>query len=205
MKNYINLNGQVIEFTEEQIKKMMESIGTKQKKLADISVGKTFEIGTYEFILLEQSGDTTAVILKNLLYDRKVFGKNNNYDGSDVDKICVEFGDKIAEIIGSDNLISHTVDLTSDDGLKDYGKVNRKMSLLTTELYRRYVETLDNHKIDKWWWLSTAHSTPKHDNATWIKCVSPSGFIYDGSYFINNGVRPFCILNSEIFVSEKGE
>ena len=26
MKNFINLNGQVIEFTEEQIKKMMESV-----------------------------------------------------------------------------------------------------------------------------------------------------------------------------------
>ena len=201
MKNYINLNGQVIEFTEEQIKKMMESIGRKQKKLADISVGKTFEIGTYEFIVLEQSGDTTAVILKNLLYDRKVFGKNNNYDGSDVDKICVEFGDKIAEIIGSDNLISHTVDLTSDDGLKDYGKVNRKMSLLTTELYRRYVETLDNHKIDKWWWLATPDTTAKHCNDDWVVCVSPLGYLFGFNclyYFIC--VRPFIIFVSSISV-----
>ena len=202
MKNYINLNGQVIEFTEEQIKKM---IGTKQKKLTDIPVGETFEIGTYEFVVLEQSGDTTAVILKNLLKTSEKFGSNNNYAGSDVDKICVEFGLEIANIIGSDNLISHTVDLTSDDGLKDYGKVKRQMSLLTTELYRRYVETLDKHKLNKYWWLCTSYSTPTHNESIWVKCVSPSSIFISNHYDDVNGVRPFCILNSEIFVSGKGE
>ena len=205
MKNFINLNGQVIEFTEEQIKKMMESVGATSKKLSDVPVGETFRIGKYEFVVLEQSGDTTAVILKDLLHVGKRFGCNNNYDGSDVDKICVEFGIEIANIIGTDNLISHTVDLTSDDGLKDYGKVKRQMSLLTTDLYRRYVEILDKHNPSKWWWLSTAHSTQKHNDTTWIKCVSPSGFIGNYGYNDSSGVRPFCILNSEIFVSGKGE
>ena len=104
--------------------------------------------------------------------------------------------------MGAENLIGHTVDLTADDGLKCYGSVTRKMSLLTAEQYRKYVYLIDEHKLDKWWWLATAWSTPKHDDTSWIKCVSPRGNIYYGIYDRNSGVRPFCILKSNIFVSK---
>jgi hypothetical protein len=95
------------------------------------------------------------------------------------------------------------VDLTSDDGLKDYGKIRRRASLLTADLYRRYVEILDKHKIDKWWWLATPHSTARHENASWVKCVAPSGYFGSDNYCGGGcGVRPFCILKSNIFVSK---
>lgn len=203
MKNYICLNGQNIELSDAQIEEMKKSLGIGQAKLKDIPVGETFKIGTYEFVVLEHSKDTTAVIMKDFLHKEKQFGKNNNYENSYVDDLCNEFEMKIADVIGRDNLIEHTVDLTSDDGLKDYGTIKRRMSLLTANLYRRYVEILDKHKIKAWWWLATAYSTSTHDNTSWIKCVSPGGCI---SYFnyrcnFNYGVRPFCILNSNIFVS----
>lgn len=200
MKNYICINGKRIELTEEQIAKIEKSVRVSQKRLANIPVGETFKIGEYEFIVLEHAKETTAVILKGLLEDNIVFGSNNNYNGSKVEAICNSFGDKIAKIIGKENLIEHTVDLTSDDGLKCYGKVKRYMSLLTTDLYRRYVEILDKHKLNKWWWLATPHSTPKHKNADWTKSVSPLG-VFNFNYGCIYGVRPFCILNSNIFVS----
>lgn len=204
MKNYICFNGKKIELSTNQVAEMKKSLGIAEVRLSDIPKGETFKIGEHEFIVLEQSGDTTAVILKELLHDCKEFGKNNNYMNSYVDDICNDFGNKIADIVGADNLIEHTVDLTSDDGLKDYGSVKRKMSLLTANLYRRYVEILDKHKIDKWWWLSTAYSTPTHDHAAWIKCVSPNGYVNNSYYRCSNnyGVRPFCILQSNIFVSK---
>ena len=203
MKNYICFNGEKVELSAAQVAKIKNAIGLGQTKLKSVPVGECFKIGEHEFIVLEQSGDTVAVILKNLLYDEKQFGKNNNFENSDVDKICEKFGREIANVIGKENLVEHTVDLTSDDGLKDYGKIKRKMSLFTAELYRRYVEILDKYKIDKWWWIATAFSTPTHGTSTWIKCVSP-----DGSVDLNDcddviGVRPFCILNSDIFVSIK--
>lgn len=201
MENYIVLNNQKIKLTEEQVREMAKSLGVKQTKLADIKVGDTFKVGDYEFIVLEQSGDTTAVILKNLLYDSKQFGKNNNYVKSYVDDICNDFADKIAKIIGKKNLVEYTVDLTSDDGLKDYGKVTRSASLLTTELYRRYVYILDKYKINKWWWLATPYSTPTHDDSSWVKCVSPGGGVGSNGYYDGSGVRPFCIFDSSIFVS----
>ena len=174
----------------------------KHIRLADVAVSETVKIGGHEMVVLEQSGDTTALIRKDLLPNRQ-FGKNNNYAGSYVDGACKEFAKEISSAVGEKNLVLHTVDLTSDDGLKDYGKVQRQVSLITCDQYRQYVEILDEHKPDAWWWLATAYSTEKHGNDQWVKCVSPSGGISSDSYYINDvGVRPFCILKSNIFVSK---
>lgn len=202
MKNYISINGKKTELTEEQIEQIKASFGLESTRLSSVGVGDTVKIGDYELIVLEQSGDTTALICKGFI-ETCNFGGSNNYDGSKVDKLCSEFATKLAKIVGEDNMILHTVDLTADDGLKDYGSVKRFASLLTTELYRRYVYTLDKHKPDAWWWLATAYSTPAHNHSTWVKCVSPSGGIDFGGYGCGDcGVRPFCILNSNIFVSK---
>ena len=171
-------------------------------KLADIPVAESFKIDKYEFVVLEHSGDTTAVILKELLFKDEKFGTSNNYKDSHIDKLCGDFANVISNVIGKGNLIEHTVDLTSDDGLKDYGKIKRKMSLLTTNLYRRYVEILDKYKVNKWWWLATADSTPTHNISKLVKYVSPSGFVFFSDFYNVSGVRPFCILKSNIFVSK---
>ena len=202
MKNYISICGQKIELTEEQVEKIRAGLGAERVKLADVAVKDTFKIGEHEFVVLEQMDDTTAVILKDLLVDDKVFGENNNYSGSYVEQECNQFADKIEAIVGAENIVKHTVDLTSDDGLKDYGNINRRMSLLTTEQYRRYVEILDEHKVDVWWWLATPFSTERHGSASLVKCVSPSGCVGNDGYFNVGGVRPFCILKSNIFVSK---
>ncbi len=173
--------------------------------LSSIAVGEPFKLGDYEFVVLEHMEDTTAVVFKGLLHESERFGPNNNYNGSEVDKLCNDFGNEIESIVGSDNLIEHTVDLTSDDGLKDYKSVNRKMSLMTANDYRRYVEILDKHKVNAWWWTATAYSTPTHGFEYYVKCVSPSGYVYNNfGIYDYGGVRPFCILKSNILVSKLG-
>lgn len=202
MKNYISINDQKIELTDEQVEKLKGSFNLPCVKLVDVPVGETFKIGSREMVVLEHSGDTTAVILKDLLPDQR-FGSNNNYNGSDVDKTCIKFAEEIEAAVGKESLCLHTVDLTSDDGLKCYGSVKRKVSLLTTEKYRRFVYILDKHRPDCWWWLATAFSTSVHGYTSAVKCVAPSGYVYN--YFDNCGsigVRPFCILKSHIFVSK---
>ncbi len=202
MENYLMLNGKQIDLTEKQVMEIKQSFGIGDVLLSDIEIGDTFKIGKYEFFVLEQSGDTTAVILKDLLHKEKKFGSNNNYDSSDVDKLCIEFGKEIEKLVGEENLIEHTVDLTADDGLKCYGSIKRKMSLITAQMYRKYVYIFEEHPIKLWWWLATAFSTAKHDDTTWIKCVSPRGLISNNYYGNYGGVRPFCILKSNIFVSK---
>ena len=203
MKHYIQVFGRKIELTDEQAAELNARFAPPETALTQVAVGETFMIGGHEFVVLEQMDGAVAVVLKELLYERMEFGSNNNFDGSGADKACREFADEISKIIGAENLVEHTVDLTSDDGLKDYGTIQRKVSLFTADLYRKYVEVLDQHKIDAWQWLATPSSTKRHENDRWVKCVSPSGYLLInycdyGSF----GVRPFCILKSDIFVSK---
>ena len=201
MDNYISINNQKIELNDDQVKLIVAAAG-KKVELGRIAAGDTFKIGEHEFVVLEQYFDTTAVICKNLINDDQVFGENNNYNGSHVDEFCNSFAQFIASVVGQENLVQHMVDLTSDDGLKDYGVIDRQVSLLTADQYRRYVEILDRHKVDSWWWLATPFSTATHGYARSVKCVSPSGCI--DNFYCNYvyGVRPFCILKSNIFVSK---
>lgn len=206
MNNYIMVNGQKIELTDDQAKLILRATAEAPTiELGELDEGSTFKIGEHEFVVLEQKGDVTCAILAGLLPDNTVFSKtNNNYDDSTVDGICNDFGEEIAAIVGDENILPHSVDLEANDGLRDYGTISRKASLLTANLYRRYVDVLDQHKPNAWWWLATPHSTKRHDDDSWALCVSPSGDISSDSCFVNgNGVRPFCILKSSIFESSE--
>lgn len=173
-----------------------------EKTLAEFDPGSTVRIGNHEMIVLEQMDGKTALIRKECFEDVSAFGsENNNYAESIVDSLCGAFADVIASEVGSDNILEHDVDLTALTGDKSYCAVTRQASLLTLVRYQRYVDVLDQHKPDSWWWLATAVSTKRHDSDRWALCVSPSGLIYFGGYDILNGVRPFCILKSDIFVS----
>lgn len=201
MKNYICINGKKTELPKKFLEEVMQ--GYRNVSIDGDIVTLFDGKEKYEFIVLDRSKETVALLLKDLLIEETAFGSNNDYRGSKVEAICDDFANKIESIVGADNLIEHTVDLTADDGLNDYGKIKKKMSLLTAEKARRFVDKLDKYKLDKWWWLSTPYSTSNHGNTLWIKCVSPSGCISSGSgNYGRGGVRPFCILKSNIFVSK---
>ena len=202
MENYISINNRRIELNDDQVRRILLAADQQKTKLSSITVGDTFKIGKYELVVLSQDEGYSSVITKALVADAQVFGKSNNYAESEVDVKCQEFAQELACVIGWDNIVLHEVDLTSDDGLKDYGVLDRRASLLTADRYRRYVEILDKHKIDAWWWLATPHSTATHENASWVLCVSPSGSISIDDCYDDYGVRPFCILKSNIFVSK---
>ena len=202
MNNYICINSQKIGLTEEQVEKIVAAYNMSNVKLSDIPEGDTCKIGENEFVVLEHKESTTVVVLKNLLPEVAFGGDSNRYDGSNVDRFCCEFAEDLFAAVGSDNVIPHTVDLTSNDGLKDYGQIERAVSLLTADLYRRYVQVLDKEKVDGWWWLATPWSTPSHESDRCALCVSPSGRIdFDNCDYVDCDVRPFCILKSNIFVS----
>ena len=173
-----------------------------RNEVGDIGVGEVCKIGKWEFIVCEHTGEGTVLLMKDCLYDNEEFGSRNDYNGSNVDMLCEKFAEELATVVGAENIILHTVDLTADDGLKDYGSIERRVSLFTADQYRKYVYILDKYKLDAWWWLATPWSTPTHEESVWVKCVSPLGGIGGDDCGGNVGVRPFCILNSNIFVSK---
>ena len=200
-------DGKKTELTEEQaaqVEKLIyadAAIAGVPRKLGDILVGGTFKVGTHEFFVLAHTEAGTACLRKDVICNM-AFGTTNNFAKSEVREKLVEFAAEIEDVVGEDNIISHLVDLTSDDGLDDYGKCTAKASLLTAQMYRKYVRIIDNYKLDCWWWLATAYSTATHEDDDWVKCVSPRGnFFNDNCINVDGGVRPFCIFNSNIFVS----
>lgn len=200
MENYLCINGKKTELTQEQ----MKQLGIVQDPIATISAdGKTAKIGDYEFIVLknDKTLGTVELLLKNSIKNM-AFGDNNDYRTSNVRKVVEDFGAEIEKIVGAENLIEHTVDLVALSGLKDFGSITAKMSLLTFDKARENIDTLDEYKLDDCWWLVTPLSTKKHNIESSVMCVSPRGRMrisFSNYYFI--GVRPFCILKSTIFQS----
>lgn len=170
----------------------------KQTELFNIKAGNTFEIAGIEFIkFLDEDGTTTAVAKEPVFNSR--FGKNNNFKESDILKrLETEILPKIADEIGMENICDIVTDLTTLDGLEDYGQMTSKISLPTADFYRANRSTFDKYKLDMWWWLATANGV----NIPWVFCVSPGGHLGYGIYLCNgDGVRPILRFVSSIFVS----
>ncbi len=198
-KNYICINGKKIELTKEQLKQL--GITTETCYLSEN--GKIAHIGEYEFIVIKTDNKLgiTSLLMKGTFGEDIKFGANNDFRTSEIKKTLDKFADEISNIIGEENLVEHLVDLTADDGLKCYGAIKSKMSLFTANMVRENVDILDEFKLEDWWWTCTPYSSPKHENSSWVKCVSPHGGISNGGCGGDFGVRPFCIVKSSIFVS----
>lgn len=201
MKNYLCLDDKKIELTEKQLKEIKDSF-VKKRRLGDVPAGDIVGIGSYEFIVLDHIDGKARLLMKDLYKEDVKFGPDNNYKNSDVKKICDEFAKELEDLVGSDNIISHKVDLTSLDGLRTYDACYAKCSLMTFDMARSYVDILDRYKLDQYWWLCTPWSTPEHGHSSTVCIVSPSGIFFNYGYsYYYDGVRPFCILKSDIFVS----
>ncbi len=174
-----------------------------RRMLSDIAVAETFKVGKLEFVVLEHAKDTTAVILKDCWRRAKFDNTSNNYAESDIrSDLNTNFYNTLVSLLGKENIIKHTVDLTSDDGRKEYDKVEDYISLLTCDLFRRYVYTLDKYKPGMWWWLATPYSVKSNGYEVSVRCVRGDNSLYCNFCYYDHGVRPFCILKSNIFISE---
>ena len=120
------------------------------------------------------------------------------------DKIEEKILPIIEEEVGSENIVESACDLRSVCGENEFGVLFSKVRPMTFDEVRKYHEFIPNEDLDDWWWTCTPWGSDKNGNARTIATVSPSGFIDNLNCGSLNGVRPFCILKSDIFVS-KGE
>ena len=166
-----------------------------------VKPGETFKIGGMEFIRFADTPAGTPIVLKDIAF-RSRFGDNNDFRSSDILKrLQEEFLPKIIDAVGEDNVLEFETDLTTLDGLKNYGTMRSRISIPNFDFYRANVAVFDMYNPGTWWWLATADSAKPHYDPHWITCVSPAGFYGDGCVNVGRGVRPFCILKSSIFGS----
>ena len=154
-----------------------------------------------EYILLHFMPNGDAVVLKKKPLKSMEFGSNNNYDGCDIDKyLYEEYLPELERKFGKNNIVEHEVDLLSLDGEDDYGKITRKVSILTLDDYRHNKKAIKNHICD-WFWLCTPNSTPSGCSSGDVQCVGSSGFVGYGWRDGCAAVRPRFVLSSSIFES----
>lgn len=174
-----------------------------KQELRSCKEGSTVKIGAQEWqVLRHLENGGTFCIRKELLDNYRAFDRDNCNDwkkSSLREYLNREYMEKLLSKIQADEgveiILDTTQDLTTDDGLKDYGSSTDKVVLLTCEQYRKYRHLFD--KLDDWWWLITADSTINHY----------ARIVYTGGSLGNNnacsgygGVRPACTFNSSIHV-----
>lgn len=171
-------------------------------KLSDLKPKDEFKIGDEVFIVLEQNESGTKVIAKEFAHHNAKFGDNSDWKVSLIRKrLNNEYFKKIVAIIGEKNILTMDRDLTSLDGLDDYGTCTDKVSLLTAAEYAKYHKVLGlKSNYPNWWWLITPASTPSNDYARSVCIVSSGGFLDWNDCDCSYGVRPFLTLEPSISV-----
>lgn len=168
-----------------------------------IAPSSVISYGGLDCIVLDVEQDKILVLAKesigNMPFDE---GNSNNFPKGTLCKyLNGEFIKKL-KANGADTsaLIPTTIDLTSDDGLKDYGETTQKIFLLTCDMYRKYRSVIPN--LNDWWWLATAYSTESNGYAYIARFVFSDGSLnYYSAYIGNYGVRPAFYLKSSILES----
>lgn len=168
-----------------------------------IAPSSVISYGGLDCIVLDVEQDKILVLAKesigNMPFDE---GNSNNFPKGTLCKYLNGEFIKTLKANGADTsaLIPTTIDLTSDDGLKDYGETTQKIFLLTCDMYRKYRSIIPN--LDDWWWLATAYSTESNGYARRARVVYSDGglggIIAYGGY---GGVRPAFYLKSSILES----
>lgn len=168
-----------------------------------IAPSSVINFGGLDCVVLDVEKDKVLVLAKesigNMPFDEN---NSNNFPNGTLCKFLNGDFIKKLKANGADvsAIIPTTIDLTSDDGLKDYGETTQKVFLLTCDMYRKYRSLIPN--LDDWWWLATAYSTESNGYAYRARDVDSDGSLHDdGAYNGNDGVRPAFYLKSSILES----
>ena len=177
------------------------------KKLAELQAGNIFVFAGYRWIkLLNKDSEETLVLMEDILEQRAFDEEDkNDWRTSDLrEYLNDDFYEQLLENGANEEDFKPVIsDLTSDDGLKDYGISTDTIALLTADLYRKNRNILK--PLSDWWWLITPWSCLASYSCL-VRFVSPSGGLNNyNAYHDDIGVRPLCNLSSEILVTIPGE
>lgn len=187
---------------------VLEKEENKNKvKLSDIPAGGKFTTDIGKFIVLEQCGDCTKVITEELYRENVRFDDGTrNYAESKLRKLCDgEIYDEFEAVFGNENFLSHVIFFESVDLQHEFGSIRCKVRPITFYETIKYNDFLVNKKLTDWYWTCTPWSTEERGWPYSIAVVTPLGSVSSDSYDDLNGVRPVCILKSNIFVSKAEE
>ena len=195
-------NKEVLKKAKELVELLEKQEESGNVALSTLNPGDVFQTtGKRKYKVLEQYGNTTKIISLGLVKENVKFGDNTDYNKSNVKKLCdTEILKDFEEEFGAKNIEKHTVDIITADGQK-VGSTECKIRPITFDEAREYTDITPNKDLDDWYWTLSPWSTEERGWEKAYTVVSPSGYIYCNYYFVS-GVRPVCILKSNLFVSK---
>ena len=172
-----------------------------KRRVKGLLVGEKFVYGKKNCLALEHMNDGTLCMVLDEAFESK-FGETNNFAESELRKKLN--GEYIDEWVkdGADraSFMLMQVDLTTNDGLKDYGACECFLAPRTCDQHRKYRYLIPNPK-GNWEWTATAYSTKDNNCSFRTYLVAATGSLGYSVYVdIAFGVRPLFKLNPESLV-----
>ena len=184
-------------------------------KLKTLKRGQTFYGAGIQWLVLGHTNSSQGLpivthIVSTGIVERRAFDEKNRNDlgvSTLLAYLNGEFLERLEDAFGEGAVAEQFIDLTSNDGLKDYGNVKAKVGLLTEEEYRQHRDILPPLGDEGWWWLATPYSTERAGYPSLVRYVYSDGTLthYSRAYNGNLGVRPALYLKSDISVSLDGD
>lgn len=181
-------------------------------KLKTLKRGQTFYGAGIQWLVLGHTNSSQGLpivthIVSTGIVERRAFDEKNRNDlgvSTLLDYLNGEFLERLEDAFGEGAVAEQFIDLTSNDGLKDYGNVKTKVGLLTEEEYRQHRDILPPLGDEGWWWLATPYSTERAGYPSLVRVVISDGALGDYVAYLGLGVRPALYLKSDISVSLDG-
>lgn len=174
-------------------------------EVGTLNPGDTFTQNGEKFIVLDKKSNGEVFIIKADFLDGSYeFGENNDWRESPI-RTSMNSGEiyqHMCELFGDENIIDIHRDLTSLDGLDDYGTCIDKVSMLTAAEYAKHHKILGvMSEYECSWMTITPASTPSNDYTGCVCYVCSDGVLgwLDGVWSV--GVRPVLTLSSSTLVS----
>ena len=199
-------NKEILQKAKELVELLEKQERTGNVELSTLKRGEVFQTtGKRKYKVLERYGDTTKIISLDLVKENVEFGDTSDYKKSNVKKLCdTEILKDFEKEFGAGNIETHTADIITADGQR-LGTVDCKIRPITFDEARRYTDITPNNDLNDWYWTLSPWSTEERGWKKSITVVSPSGYVNNYNYYYAYGVRPVCILKSNIFVSKVEE
>ena len=184
----------------------------KDMALAQVRRGERFTLDGVEFVKLEDDPDTAFVVTADTLPECCQFEDDdaerkdrNNFAGSLLSKTTeCWLRDKHPAIFSA--VVERSIDLTTMDGMTDYGKPLAVVRALTIDEYRKHRSILP--LTSKPYWLATGWTTNSSPFlfASGAYGINTDGTVgYSGVYDSYFAARPALYLKSSILVSVETE
>lgn len=170
------------------------------KTIKDYHQGEHFIYGKKNCVVLEHMDDGTLCMVLDEDFESK-FGESNNFAESELrEKLNGVYLDEwVKSGADKEDFVLMEVDLTANDGLKDYGTCECLLAPRTCDQHRKCRYLIPNPKRN-WEWTATAYSTKANGYSLTAYQVAVAGGL--GNDFVNYayGVRPLFKLNPESLV-----